>query len=76
MILTNYLIDVLTNLSCLVSVLSAIGCAVVLLSALEESGKSRPSKAKLVFFVFAAFVCMGVFVAAPNEEIIRCLVMG
>lgn len=76
MILTNYLIDVLTNLSCLVIVLSALGCVAVLLCALEESRKSKPSKAKLAFFVFAAFVCMCVFVAAPNEEIIRCLVMG
>lgn len=53
MILTNYLIDVLVNLSCLGIALSALGCVAVLLSAFEESRKSK-----------------------PNEEIIRCLVMG
>lgn len=44
MILTNYLIDVLTNLSCLVIVLSALGCAVVLLSALEEAARADRAK--------------------------------
>lgn len=74
--ITNYLIDVLTNISYLVIILSGVACAAALISALEESNKSRPSKTKLAFFVLAAFVCMGVLVATPNEEIIRYLVMG
>ena len=76
MILTEYLIDVLSRLSCLVAAIAMLTCVVALYSALKESITINPSKAKLGFCVFIAFLCMCIFIIMPNQEIIRCLVEG
>ena len=64
MILTNYLIDVLSKLSCLVGCMAILIGMAALFSALGESLTSKPSKAKLVF-------CVVIFAIAPDEEGLR-----
>ncbi len=76
MILTEYLIDVLSRLSILVSCIAVLTCAVALFSALQESITIKPRKAKLVFCVFVVFFCMVIFIITPNAEIIRCFIAG
>ena len=76
MILTEYLIDVLSRLSCLAAAIAMLTSVVALYSALKESITINPSKAKLVFCVFIAFLCMCIFIIMPNEEIIRYFVTG
>lgn len=76
MILTNYLIDVLSKLSCLVGCMAILIGMAALFSALGESLTSKPSKAKLVFCVLVAFFCMAIFAIMPDEEVIRQLIVG
>lgn len=76
MMMTEYLIDVLYRLSCLVSGTAMLATAVALWSALLESVTSKPSKEKLVFCAFVAFFCMVISIIMPNQEIIRCFVAG
>lgn len=76
MILTEYLIDVLSRLSCLVGGTAMLTSAAALLFALKESITSKPSKAKLVFCVFVAFFCLVISIIMPTAEVIRYFVMG
>ena len=76
MILTEYLIDVLSRLSCLVAAIAMLTSVVALYSALKESITINPSKAKLGFCVFIAFLCMCISIIMPNQEIIRYFVTG
>ena len=76
MILTEYLIDVLYRLSCLVAAIAMLTCVVAIYSALKESITINPSKEKLGFCVSIAFLCMCIFIIMPNQEIIRCFVEG
>lgn len=76
MILTEYLIDVLSKLSCLVGCIAILTGMAALFSALGESITSKPNMADLVFFVSVAFVSMITFVVIPSREIIRCFVAG
>lgn len=74
--MTDYWIDVLYGLGCVVQCFAALACLVALFLALNESSKSMPNKADLVFFVSVAFVSMTTFVVIPSREIIRCFVTG
>lgn len=74
MMMTEYLIDVLYRLSCLVGGTAMLTAVVALFCALLESVTSKPSKAKLGFCVFVAFFCMVISIIMPNQEIIRCFV--
>ena len=76
MILTNYLIDVLSKLSVLVGCMAILIGMAALFSALGESITSKPSKAKLVFCVLGAFFCMAIFAIMPDEEVIRYFIAG
>lgn len=76
MILTNYLIDVLSKLSVLVSGIALLTGMSALFSALGESITSEPNKTKLVFCVFVVFFCAVIFIIMPDEEIIRDFVAG
>lgn len=76
MMMTEYLIDVLYRLSCLVSGTAMLAAAVALFCALLESATSKPSKAKLVFCVLVAFFCMAIFAIMPDEEVIRYFIAG
>lgn len=76
MMLTNYLIDVLSKLSVLVSDIALITGAAALFCALGESITINPSKAKLVFRVFVVFFCMVIFAITPKAEIIRQFIAG
>lgn len=76
MILTNYLIDVLSKLSVLVSVIALLTGMSALFSALGESITSEPNKVKLVFCVFVVFFCVVIFIIMTDEEIIRDFVAG
>lgn len=74
--MTDYMIDVLYGLGCVVQCFAALACLVALFLALNESSKSMPNKADLVFFVSVAFVSMITFVVIPSREIIRCFIVG
>lgn len=76
MILTNYLIDVLSKLCGLVCCIALLTGAAALFSALEESISIKPSKAKLVFRVFVVLFCVVIIVITPSKEVIRYLVAG
>ena len=76
MILTNYLIDVLSKLCGLVCCIALLTGAVALFSALEESIAIKPSKAKLAFRVFVVFLCVVIIVITPCKEVIRYFVAG
>lgn len=76
MILTDYLIDVLSRLSCLVSCTAMLTSAVALFCALVESLTSKPSKAKMGFCVFVAFFCLVISIIMPNQELIRYFITG
>lgn len=76
MMLTNYLIDVLSKLSgfvCLVALLTSLAA---LFSALVEIITIKSGKAKLVFCVFVVLFCMVIIAAMPDKETIRYLVAG
>lgn len=74
--MTDYMIDVLYGLGCVVQCFAALACLVALFLALNESSKSRPNKADLAFFAFVAFFSMTTLVVMPGREIIRCFVAG
>lgn len=76
MMMTEYLIDVLCRLSCLVSCAAMLTAAVALWSALLESVTSKPSKGKLGFCVFVAFFCMVISIIMPDQETIRYFAAG
>lgn len=74
--MTDYLIDVLYRLSCLVAAIAMLTGLVAIYSVLKESITIDPSKAKLAFCVFVAFLCMCIFIIMPNREIICYFVAG
>lgn len=76
MILTEYMIDVLSTLSGCVTCIALLTGATALFSALEESISIEPSKAKLVFRVFVVFLCVVIIVMTPSKEVIRYFIAG
>lgn len=76
MILTNYLIDVLSKLSGLVCFVALLTSLAALFSALAEIITIKSGEAKLVFCVFVVFFCMVIIAVMPNKEVIRYLVAG
>lgn len=76
MILTEYMIDVLSTLSGLVACIALLTGATALFSALEESISIKPSKAKLIFRVFVVFFCVVIIVMTPSKEVIRYFIAG
>lgn len=66
MILTNYLIDVLTNLSCLVIVLSALGCVGGATLRVRRKQKEQTEQGETSFFRFRCF-CLHVRVCGCTE---------
>lgn len=76
MMMTEYMIDVLSRLSVLVSDIALITGAAAFFFALRESIMIKPRKAKLVFCVFVVFFCMVIFAVTPDKEIIRYFAAG
>lgn len=76
MILTEYLIDVLSRLSGLVCSVALLTSLAALFSALVEIITTKSGKARLVFCVFVVFFCMVIIAVMPNKEIIRYFVAG
>ena len=76
MILTEYMIDVLSTLSGLVACIALLTGATALFSALAEIITIKSGKAKLAFCVFVVLFCMVIIAVMPNKETIRYLVAG
>lgn len=76
MILTEYIIEVLSKLSGLVCLVALLTGLAALFSALAEIITIKSGKGKLVFCVFVVVFCMVIIAVMPDKETIRYLVAG